>query len=104
MSLAIWFALGGDASLVVRVVTVRVVTDFGNLGYNCVVPWGRYNGGGLVLWQLEMIVELEPGDTFFLMGSLITHNVDEIQGIRNSIDLFCHINILSWKDMCDKER
>ena len=34
----------------------------------------------------------------------IAHNVDEIQGVRNSIDLFCHKNILSWKDMCDEER
>ena len=94
-----------------RVAINQVVTgstgthmDFGNLGYNCVVPWGQYNGGGLVLWQLEMIVELEPGDAFFFMGLLIAHNVDEIQGVRNSIDLFCHKNILSWKDMCDEER
>jgi hypothetical protein len=47
------------------------------------------------LWQLEMIVELEPGDTFFFMGSLIAHNIGEIQGVQNSIDLFCHTNILS---------
>ena len=78
--------------------------DFGDSGYNCVVPWGEYNGGGLVLWQLEMIVELEPGDAFFFMGSLIAHNVGEIEGVRNSIDLFCHKNVLSWKDMCDEER
>ena len=64
--------------------------DFEDSGYNYVVPWGRYNGGGLVLWQLEMIVELEPSDAFFFMGSLIAHNIDEIQGVQNSIDLFCH--------------
>ena len=32
MSLAIWFALGGDASLVVGVITVRVVTSRGSRG------------------------------------------------------------------------
>ena len=51
-----------------------------------------------------MVVELEPSDTFFFMGSLIAHNVGEIEGVQNSIDLFCHTNILSWKDKCDKER
>ena len=56
-----------------------------------------------MLWQLKRIVELEPGDAFFFMGSLIAYNVGEIEGVRNSIDLFCHKNILSWKDSCDEE-
>ena len=50
-----------------------------------------------------MIVELEPGDTFFFIGLLIVHNVGEIEGVRNSIDLFYHKNVLSWKDRCDEE-
>jgi hypothetical protein len=78
--------------------------DFGDSGFNCVVPWGEYNGGGLVLWQLKMVMELEPGDAFFFMGSLIAHNIGEIEGVRSSIDLFCHTNVLSWKDKCDEER
>ena len=49
-------------------------------------------------------MELEPGDTFFFMSSLIAYNIGEIQGVQNSIHLFCHINVLSWKDMCDEER
>ncbi len=97
----IWFGVAIN-----QVVTGSTSThlDFGDWGYNCVVPWGEYNGGGLVLWQLELIVELEPSDAFFFMGSLIAHNVGEIEGVRNSIDLFCHKNVLSWKDMCDEER
>jgi hypothetical protein len=51
-----------------------------------------------------MIVELEPSDAFFFMGSLIAYNIGKIQGVQNSINLFCHTNILSWKDMYDKER
>jgi hypothetical protein len=51
-----------------------------------------------------MIVELEFGDAFFFMGLLIVHNISEIQRVQNRIVLFCHINILSWKDMYDKER
>ena len=49
-------------------------------------------------------MELEPGDAFFFMGSLIAHNVDEIEGVRNSVDLFYHKNVLMWKDMCDEEK
>ena len=75
--------------------------DFSDSGFNCVVPWGEYKPGVLLLWQLKMIVELEPGDAFFFMGSLIAHNVGKTEGVRNSINLFCHKNILSWKDKCD---
>ena len=49
-------------------------------------------------------MELEPGDAFLFMGLLIAHNVGEIEGVRNSTDLFCHKNVLSWKDRCDEER
>ena len=48
-----------------------------------------------MLWQLVIIIKLEPGDAFFFMSSLITHNVRKIEGVPNSIDLFCHTNILS---------
>ena len=65
---------------------------------------GDYQGGGLVLWQLKMVVDLRPGDAFFLMGSLIAHNVQGVEGVRNSIDLFCHCTVLSWKDRCDEKR
>jgi hypothetical protein len=30
--------------------------NFSDSGFNCVVPWGKYKGGVLVLWQLKMIV------------------------------------------------
>jgi hypothetical protein len=78
--------------------------DFNISGYNYVVPWEEYKRGSVVLWQLKMIVELEYGDAFFFMGLLIAHNVGEIKGVQNSIDLFCHKNVLSWKDWCDEER
>jgi hypothetical protein len=78
--------------------------DFSDLGFNCVIPWKEYKGGSLVLWQLGIIIELEPGDAFFFMGSLIAYNIGEIEGVQNSINLFCYTNILSWKDKCDEER
>jgi hypothetical protein len=77
--------------------------DWGDHGFNCVVPWGEYEGGGLILWPLRMVIKLQPGDAFFFMGSLIAHNVHEVVGVRNSIDLFCHKTMLTWKDRCKKE-
>ena len=72
--------------------------DWGDHGYNCVVPWGEYQGGELILWQLRLKVALRPGDAFFFAGSLIAHNAQDIVGERNSIDVFCHHNVLSWRD------
>ena len=62
------------------------------------MPWGDYTDRGLILWQLGLVVELRPGDAFFFMGSLIAHNVWEVTGSRNSIDMFSHENVLTWKD------
>ena len=78
--------------------------DLGDHGYNCVVPWGEYKGGELILWQLEMAVELWPGDAFFFIGSLIAHNIQGVKGVQHSIDLFCDNMVLSWKDKCDEKR
>ena len=50
------------------------------------------------------MVELRPGDAFFFMGSLIAHNVRGVEGIWNSIDLFYHHTVLSWKDRYNKKR
>ena len=64
---------------------------------------GEYKGGGLILWPLNMVIKLQPGDAFFFMGSLIAHNVHEVVGVRNSVDFFCHKTMLTWKDRCKEE-
>jgi len=97
----IWYGVAVNQTIMGSTKTHQ---DWGDYGYNCIVPWGDYQGGGLVLWQLKMVVDLRPGDAFFLMGSLIAHNVQGVEGVRNSIDLFCHCTVLSWKDRCDEKR
>ena len=74
----IWFRVAIN-----EVVTGSTSTylNFGDSGFNYVVSWGEYKGGGLVLWQLKIVVELEPSDAFFFMGSLIAHNISEIEGV-----------------------
>ena len=49
----VWFGVAINQVVTGSTSTHLDFGDFEDSGYNCVVPWGRYNGGGLVLWQLE---------------------------------------------------
>ena len=66
-------------------------------GFNCVVPWGDFTGGGLVLYQAGIVYELKPGDVLYFYGNILAHNVINIEGERNVLDLFCDRELLSWK-------
>lgn len=66
-------------------------------GFNCVVPWGDYTGGGLVLYQAGIVYDLQPGDVLFFYGNILAHNVVDIVGERNVLDLFCCRQLLNWK-------
>ncbi len=75
--------------------------DYGT--YNCVIPFGNYEGGDLVLWGLKMRMELRPGDVFLFFGSLIAHKVDGItSGKRNVVDMFTHYNVFQWREKVKK--
>lgn len=65
-------------------------------GYNCVIPYGDWVGGDLVLWELNRRVELREGEALIFRGSLITHSVWRIEpgGTRHGVDLFTHQNLL----------
>lgn len=63
-------------------------------GFNCVVPWGTWTGGDLLLWELKKRVEVREGQAVFFRGSLITHDVCNINGIRHGVDFFTHQGLL----------
>ena len=51
---------------------------------NCVVPYGDWMGGDLLLWELRKRVELKEGEALFFRGSSILHNCWNISnGSRN---------------------
>ena len=56
------------------------------LSYLC--PFGEFRDGGLILWELEAVIELERGDLFFFPDHLINHSNEKVYGIRNSIVAF----------------
>ena len=47
-------------------------------GFSCVVPAGNYTSGALILYDLEMVIELAPGDIFMFPDSLIHHANEDI--------------------------
>ena len=63
-------------------------------GFNCFVPYGNWQGGDLLLWELRKRVELREGEALFFRGSIILHNCWNISGSRNSVNLFTHESVL----------
>ena len=57
-------------------------------GVSCLCPFGTYKGGALILWELKVTIELNPGDLLFLPDSLIHHSNERVTGIRHSVVAF----------------
>jgi hypothetical protein len=57
-------------------------------GLSCLCPFGEFKGGGLILWELEAVIELERGDLFFFPDHLINHSNEKVDGMRNSVVAF----------------
>ena len=56
---------------------------------NCAIPFGRgWEGAETVFWELEKKICVPYGYGIFFPGSTIHHNVINITGSRNSLDLF----------------
>jgi hypothetical protein len=52
---------------------------------SCIYVFGDYTGGGLILWNLKAVVELESGDMFLFDDHLITHSNEQVVGLRHSL-------------------
>ena len=59
----------------------------------------------MILWDLQVVVELKPGDLFFFYDSIIYHSNEEvIEGIRHSIVAFTQQNMWDyWRRKAGKE-
>ena len=58
--------------------------------YNCVVPYGDWEGREVILWDLKKQVELKEGQALFFGGRIIIHNTWKIERKRNCMDLFIY--------------
>lgn len=66
-------------------------------GMSCLSPFGEYEGGHLVLWELETVIELAPGDQLFFRDSLINHSNESVtDGVRNSVVAFTQQSMFDY--------
>jgi len=65
-------------------------------GYSGLISCGNYRGGGLILWDLEIVLELEPGDIVIFPDALITHSNEKAKGSRSSMVCFTQENVYSY--------
>ena len=65
-------------------------------GVSCVCAFGEYEGGDLICWELEAVVELKPGDLFFFPAHLVTHSNTKVKGERHSLVAFIQQSIIDW--------
>ena len=69
-------------------------------GMNCVIPYGTWTGGDLLLWDIRQRVQIQQGQALFFKSSILAHQSWKVNGERNCVDLFTHENLLKL----DKER
>ena len=63
-------------------------------GFNCVIPYGDWEGGDLLLWEIRQRLQFRQGHALFFRSRVLTHNACGISGLRNCVDLFTHENML----------
>jgi hypothetical protein len=65
-------------------------------GVSCLCPLGNYEGGNVIFWELQIEVELRPGDLLFFPDHLITHSNSPVVGIRHSLVAFMREAMIIW--------
>jgi hypothetical protein len=51
----------------------------------CLLAFGDFQGGELILWELKRVISLKPGDVFIFPAHLITHSNTPVVGERHSL-------------------
>ena len=65
-------------------------------GYSGLISCGDYQRGGLILWELEIILEMQPGDVVIFPDAVITHSNERAKGTRSSVVCFTQENVYSY--------
>jgi hypothetical protein len=60
------------------------------------IPFGKWEGGELCLYELGLVLKLQPGDVFIFKSCDITHFNLHFSGIRGSIVLHSDKEGDSW--------
>ena len=73
----------------------RDVTGFFR-GISCLCPFGMFTQGGLILWELNTVIELQRGDLFFFTDHILNHSNEKARGVRHSTVAFMEDRIWTW--------
>ena len=73
-------------------------TDPKDNGLCVVIPFGKWEGGELCLYQPGVVLELEPGDVVAFPSDRITHFNLEMSGLRGSLVMATDRDIRTWKE------
>ena len=65
-------------------------------GYSCLVSCGDYTGGELILYDLEIILELNAGDMILFPDAVIHHSNNAAEGNRCSVVAFTQENVYNY--------
>jgi hypothetical protein len=65
-------------------------------GYSGLISCGNYRNGGLILYELELILELNPGDIVIFPDALINHSNEAVEGERCSVVAFTQENVYNY--------
>ena len=58
------------------------------------MPYGEWEGGDLLLWEIQQRISIQQGQAIFFYGNIISHNAWNMKGVRNRVDLFTPENVL----------
>jgi hypothetical protein len=62
-------------------------------GYSGAIACGDFEDGHLILYELEVILEMKAGDIILFPDSLITHKNTKVKGRRKSLVAFTQANM-----------
>ena len=65
-------------------------------GISCLCPFGVFAGAALILWELQVVVELKQGDLLYFMHHLITRSNEKAYGTRYSVIAFTENWVWKW--------
>jgi len=60
------------------------------------VSCGDFSGGGLILYELEIILEVEAGDCVIFQDAIIHHSNEAAVGNRCSVVTFSQENVYNY--------
>ena len=64
-------------------------------GFNCVIPYGKLEGGDVILLEIRMRVVVRRGEAVFFCWNMILRNAQDITRSCNSMDLFINYNVVN---------